>query len=69
MFLRRPINFKVAFVIEDRKVDEMLNPLHPNICMHILQTVLYTFPMEFSRRNYHKTIMCLLGVWPFPVFS
>ena len=27
-----------------------LNPLHPNISMHILHTVLYTFPKELTRR-------------------
>ena len=27
-----------------------LNPLHPNISMHILHTVLYTFPMVLTRR-------------------
>ena len=27
-----------------------LNPLHPNISMHILHTVLYTFPKVLTRR-------------------
>ena len=27
-----------------------LNLLHPNISMHILHTVLYTFPKELTRR-------------------
>ena len=29
---------------------KLLNPLHPNISMHILHTVLYTFPEELKRR-------------------
>ena len=28
------------------------NPLHPNISMHILHTVLYTFPDVLTRRIY-----------------
>ena len=28
----------------------ILNPLHPNISMHILHTVLYTFPKMLTRR-------------------
>ena len=28
------------------------NPLHPNISMHILHTVLYTFPKVLTRRIY-----------------
>ena len=29
---------------------EQVNPLHPNISMHILHTVLYTFPKLLTRR-------------------
>ena len=28
----------------------LVNPLHPNISMHILHTVLYTFPKRLARR-------------------
>ena len=27
-----------------------INPLHPNISMHILHTILYTFPKVLTRR-------------------
>ena len=30
--------------------DNLFNPLHPNISMHILHTVLYTFPKVLTRR-------------------
>ena len=30
----------------------LVNPLHPNIGIHILHTVLYTFPKELIRRIY-----------------
>ena len=29
---------------------ELINPLHPNISMHILHNVLYTFPKMLTRR-------------------
>ena len=29
---------------------ELFNPLHPNISVHILHTVLYTFPLVLVRR-------------------
>ena len=31
-----------------------VNPLHPNISMQILHTVLYTFPEVLTRRNVFK---------------
>ena len=31
-----------------------VNPLHPNISMHILHTVLYTFPEVLTRGNVFK---------------
>ena len=31
-----------------------VNPLHPNISMHNLHTVLYTFPEVLRRRNVFK---------------
>ena len=46
----------------------VFNPLHPKIIMHILHTVLYTFPKEKTRR------LCLLiksfiSWWSFSSFS
>ena len=41
----------VSFEVVGRQ--KQLNPLHPNISMHILHTVLYTFPMVLTWR------MCL----------
>ena len=32
------------------KVKTKVNPLHPNVSMHILQTLLYTFPLVLTRR-------------------
>ena len=44
------------------------NPLHPNISMHILRTVLYTFPKMLIRRIC-ITIKGFLSWWSFPLFS
>ena len=38
-----------------------INPLHPNISMHILHTVLYTFPEALTRRICLK--ICSLKSW------
>ena len=35
-------------------IGKRVNPLHPNISMHILPTVLYIFPKEMSRRTCSK---------------
>ena len=35
-------------------IGERVNPLHPNISMHILPTVLYIFPKEMSQRTCSK---------------
>ena len=45
-----------------------INPLHPNISMHLLSTVLHTFPDVLTRR------ICLttekfFSWWSFPIFS
>ena len=42
-----------------------LNPLHPNISMHILHTVLYTYRKVLTRRIC-LTIRSLFSWWPFP---
>ena len=38
----------------------IFNPLHPDISMHILHTVIYTFPIEKMRRTF-LLIKCLIG--------
>ena len=43
------------------------NPLHPNISMHILHTVLCTFP-KVLRRRICLTIRTFFSWWSFPVF-
>ena len=44
-----------------------LNPLHPNVSMHILHTVLYKFPWVLTRRIC-STILSFFW-WRFPLFS
>ena len=39
----------------------ILNPLYPNIIMHILHTVLYTFLMVLTRRIYLKIKSSLIA--------
>ena len=45
-----PPYFPMAVTIQEEKLEEhllqIINPLHPKISMHILQTVFYTFPDE-----------------------
>ena len=45
-----------------------LTLLHPNISMHILHTVLYTFPMVLVRRIC-LPIKSFFSWWSFPLFS
>ena len=40
---------------------EIFNPLHPNISMHILHSVLYTFPKIQIRRTYLTIKIFLVG--------
>ena len=47
---------------------DVFNPLHPNIRMHILHTVLYTFPDVVARRIC-LTIKRLFSWLSFPLFS
>ena len=43
-------HFGCGFTITNRGVLEMkFNPFHPNISMHILHTVLFTFPKALTR--------------------
>ena len=46
----------------------MVNPLHPNISVHILLTVSSTFPKVPTRRIY-STTKSLFSWWSFPLFS
>ena len=34
----------------NKDYQSVFNPLHPNISMHILHTVLHTFPKRLTRR-------------------
>ena len=47
---------------------DVFNPLHPNIRIHILHTVLYTFPDVVARRIC-LTIKRLFSWLSFPLFS
>ena len=47
---------------------DVFNPLHSNIRMHILQTVLYIFPYVLARRNC-LTIKRFFSWLSFPLFS
>ena len=47
------------------QVLERFNPLHPNTKMHILQTVLFTFPMVLTRRI-ELAIKSFLNLRSFP---
>ena len=38
-----------------------LNPLHPNISMYILHTILFTFPKVLTRRIYFTIKSFLVG--------
>ena len=77
---RRPQNdFYLAFVLNAilysssnlhiyNWLHDVFNPLHPNIRMHILQTVLYIFPYVLARRIC-LTIKRFFSWLSFPLFS
>ena len=46
-----------------------LNSLHPNINMHILHTVVYTFSNHVLARRICWTIKRIFSWWSFPLFS
>ena len=50
------------------KVSVIFNPLHPNISMHILHTVLLTVPKMLIRRICFS-IKSFFSWWSFPLFS
>ena len=56
------------WVTHEQQPGYFLNPLHPNINMHILHTVLYTFLVVLTRRIYLK-IKSFFSWWSFSLFS
>ena len=56
------------WVTHDQQPGHFLNLLHPNISMHILHTVLYTFLVVLTRRIYLK-IKSFFSWWSFSLFS
>ena len=56
------------WVTHEQQPGYFLNPLHPNINMHILHTVLYTFLVVLTRRIYLK-IKSFFRWWSFSLFS
>ena len=61
--------FRSQVAIRKKKlISRPVNPLHPNISLHILHTVLYTFPKVLTRR-FCLTTKNFFGLWSFPLFS
>ena len=58
---------KLALVTLNKR-NAILDPLHPTISMHILNTVPYTFPGLLKRRM-RLYIESLFSRWSFPLFS
>ena len=52
----------------NQQVLKWVNPLHPNISMHILHTVLYTFPKVLTRRIC-LTIKSFFSLRSVPLFA
>ena len=48
LLLYRPMETWSLFVLYNKK--NVINPLHPNVSMHILHTVLYMFLKVLTRR-------------------
>ena len=63
-FTKIAINVKKIFSATNR----CRNPLHTNISIHILQTVLYTFLKVLTRRIC-SAIKNFFSCWSFPLFS
>ena len=70
--LATPIDYAVVNLLGCclvmQKETTKVNPLHPNISIDSLHTVLYTFPKELTRRL-SLTIKSFFSWWSFPVFS
>ena len=65
---RQPLQLQLGYQYRTTVKMKVRNPLHPNISMHILHTVLYTFPEELTRRIC-VTIKIFSGWQSFPLFS
>ena len=64
---RREYNRTAYIEKKAEEVQEDINPLHLNINMHILYTVLYKYPKVLIRRIC-VTIYSFFGWWSFPLF-
>ena len=65
---RQPLQLQLGYQYRTTVKMKVRNPLHPNISMHILHTVLYTFPTVLTRRIC-LTIKSFSGWQSFPLFS
>ena len=65
---RQPLQLQFGYQYRTTVKMKVKNPLHPNISMHILHTVLYTFPKVLTRRIC-LTIKSFSGWQSFPLFS
>ena len=61
-----PKDPKIIFI--SLNIFYLFNPLHPNISMHIILTVLYTLLKVHASRIY-LSIKNSLSWWSFPLFS
>ena len=67
-YLLSLLSRNVIYLEKNVKFSQIVNPLHPDISMYILHTVLYTLPKVLTRR------ICLamksfFSWWSFPLFS
>ena len=65
---RQPLRLQLGYQYRTTVKMKVKNPLHPNISMHILHTVLYIFPKVLTRRIC-LTIKSFSGWQSFPLFS
>ena len=65
---RQPLQLQLGYQYRTTVKMKVRNPLHPNISMHILHTVLYIFPKVLTRRIC-LTIKSFSGWQSFPLFS
>ena len=65
---RQPLQLQLGYQYRTTVKMKVRNPLHPNISMHILHTVLYTFPRVLTRRIC-LTIKSFSDRQSFPLFS
>ena len=67
MSRNRMVSNLLLYAGKEHLVGRKINPLHPNISMHILHTVLYTFPKVLTRRIC-LTIKSFFSWWSFSLF-